>query len=233
MNTTIINKEKLKSCGQKIVNQSNDTKYMLSKNALQDVASVVLETRKQAENNPNQFAKLKDNTIKSLVNYGVEDLPMLSRRGHVRENILTEEQAKKLGYSVKNKHFHGLGVKTYLEIINSLDNPIAVYHYTNKGKYNENNFIVLTPIEIDGKKAIVPIEINNNPGQYNNVEIDYNNIKTVYFKDNNNYNDNLLNEDKIKEIFTGSNSQQTSLSTNNIPLTETNVNDISTNSNIQ
>lgn len=38
---------------------------MLSKNALQDVASIVVETQEQAKNNPNQFVKLKDNTIKS------------------------------------------------------------------------------------------------------------------------------------------------------------------------
>ena len=146
----------------------------------------------------------------------------------------TQEQAKKLGYSVKNKHFHGLGLKMYLKIIESMDNPLGIYQYTNKGKYNENNFIILTSTQINGKKAIVPIEINNNPGQYNNIKIDFNKIKTAYFKDNNNYIQKLLDEGKIKEIFTGSDSQQTSLSNDNISQTNIDVNnDISTNSNIQ
>ena len=122
----------------------------------------------------------------------------------------------------------------YLKIIESMDNPLGIYQYTNKGKYNENNFIILTSTQINGKKAIVPIEINNNPGQYNNIKIDFNKIKTAYFKDNNNYIQKLLDEGKIKEIFTGSDSQQTSLSNDNISQTNIDVNnDISTNSNIQ
>ena len=111
---------------------------------------------------------------------------MLERNGHVRENILTEEEAKKLGYSTKNKQFHGLGVKTYLEIIDSMDNPIAVYQYTDKGKYSTDNFIVVTPVEINGKKSIVPVEINSK-GQYNQVEIDFNKIKSSYLETKNNY----------------------------------------------
>ncbi len=204
-------------------NLKNDEKLSLSKNALQEVSEVVKQTREQAEKDPRQFVKLKDNTIKSLVDYGIKDLPMLERSGHVRENILTEAEAKKLGYSVKNKHYHGLGVKKYLEIINSMDNPIAIYQYTEKGKYSNDNFIVVTPIEIEGKRSIVPVEINSK-GQYNQVEIDFNKIKSSYLETKSNYLDNLLKEGKIKEIFTQSSAEQTSLSTNNIPQNEKNVN---------
>lgn len=204
-------------------NLENNDKLSLSKNALQEVSDIVNQTREQSEIDNRQFVKLKDNTIKALVDYGIKDLPMLERNGHVRENILTEAEAKKLGYSTKNKHYHGLGVKTYLEIIDSMDNPISVYQYTDKGKYSEENFIVLTPIDINGVKAIVPIEINQR-GQYNQVEIDYNKIKTTYSKDSDSYIDNLLKAGKIKEIFTGSNSQQTSLTENNISQNTENVN---------
>ena len=189
--------------------------FSLSENALQEVSDVVNQTREDSEKSSIQFVKLKDNTIKSLIDYGVKDLPMLERSGHIRENILTEEQAKKLGFSSKNKHFHGLGVKTYLEIINSMDNPIGVYQYTNNGKYDNNNFIVVTPIEINGTNYIVPVEINQR-GQYNQVEIDYNKIKTAYSKNNTDYIQNLLNQGKIKEIFNGSNSRKTSLDKSNI-----------------
>ena len=196
---------------------------MLSKNALQEVSNVVTQTKIEAEKSNTQFVKLKDNTIKSLVDYGIEDLPMLERVGHVRENVLSAEQAKQLGFSVKNKHFHNLGVKTYLEIIDSMDKPLGVYQYTDKGNYNSNNFIVVTPVKINGKNYIVPVEINNNPGQYNGVEIDFNKIKTAYSKDNDNYINNLLEKGKIKEIFNGSNSRQTSLTGNNIAQSNNNV----------
>lgn len=197
-------------------------KISLSKNALQDVTSIATETREQAENNSNQFAKLKDNTIKPLVDFGIEDLPMLERRGHVRENILTEEQAQKLGFSTKNKHFHGLGVKAYLEIIDSMDNPIAVYQYTDKGKYSSDNFIVVTPFEIDGHKSIVPVEVNKR-GQYNQVEIDFNKIKSNYLETKQDYLKKMVQEGKIKEIFTQSSAEQTSLDKTNIPQSDKNV----------
>lgn len=67
----------------------------LSQNVLQDVSQIVNQTREEAEKSSIQFVKLRDTTIKSLVDYGVKDLPMLERVGHVRENILTELEAKK------------------------------------------------------------------------------------------------------------------------------------------
>lgn len=208
--------------------KKSDINFSLSENALQEVSDVVNQTREDSEKSSIQFVKLKDNTIKSLIDYGVKDLPMLERSGHIRENILTEEQAKKLGFSTKNKHFHGLGVKTYLEIINSMDNPIGVYQYTNNGKYDNNNFIVVTPVEINGTNYIVPVEINQR-GQYNQVEVDYNKIKTAYSKNNTDYIQSLLNQGKIKEIFNGSNSRKTSLNKSNIPqFNKTVKSDIST-----
>ena len=183
-------------------------KSNLNRKVLSEITEIITLTKEEADKCSIQFIKLRNNTIKELVNYGVKDLPMLERVGHVRENILTERQAKELGFSTKNKHFHGLGVKTYLEIIISLDKPLAIYRYTNKGKYNKNNFIVVAPVKINNNRAIIPIEINNR-GQYNHVEIDFNKIKSIYSKDNSNYIKNMLSKGKIKEIFTGSDSQQT------------------------
>ena len=203
---------------------SENTKLALSENALSEVSQVVSITREQADTNGTQFVKLKDNTIKQLVDYGVKDLPMLERVGHVRENILTEDEAKKLGYSTKNKHYHGLGVKTYLEIIDSMDKPIAIYQYTDKGKYSSDNFIVVTPVEINGKKSIVPVEINNK-GQYNQIEIDFNKIKSTYLETKENYLQDMVNKGKIKEIFTQSSAEQTSLDADNIPQNTENVKD--------
>lgn len=185
--------------------------YNLSANTIFEIYEIINQTREIAEKDIRQFIKIKDNTIKALVDNGVDDLPMLEKIGHVRENILTEKEAKKLGYSIKNKHYHGLGFKNYLKIINSIDNPIAIYQYTNKGKYDSNNYIIITSIK--NKKFIVPIEINQR-GQYNQTRINYNKIKSVYSKNTDKYINNLIKKGKIKETFTGSDSQQRSRTDN-------------------
>ena len=204
---------------------NNTTNLLLSENAYADVKKAITQTANESVKEKIPLIKLKDNTIKTLVDYGVKDLPMLQRTSHLRENILTETEAKKLGYSIDNKHYHGLGIDTYLKIIDSMDNPIGVYQYVDGSgsKYDSSNFIVVTPVEINGNKCIVPIKINQK-ANYNQIEIEYNRIKTAYAKDNNNYISRLLNETKIKEIFAGSNSQGTSLSKNNIQQNDTNVN---------
>ena len=240
VNKVIVKIEKVKSTikkayKQQSINISSNTHYTLSENALEDVAKAVSETQEQALNNPGELIKLKDNTIKELVDYEIPDNAMMVRKGHLRENILTEEQAKKLGYSTKNKHFHGLGVKIYLEIIDSMDNPIGVYQYTGMGQYGSNNFIVLTPIKINGKKAIVPIEINNK-GTYNNVDIDYNRIKTTYSKDNHNYIEKMIEKGELVEIkkknHMQSNSAYSSSTENNISHNNEKINNTFTNSNM-
>lgn len=199
-------------------NLQNNEKLSLSKNALQEVSDVIKQTREQAENNSTQYVKLKDNTIKQLVDFGVKDLPMLERVGHVRENILTEEQAKKLGYSINKKNYHGLGVKTYLEIIDSMDNATAIYQYND----DSSHFIIETPIEINGTKSIVPVTIQQK-GRYNDVNIDFNRIRTT-FAPRDNYISNLIQKGTIKEVVTSDNHQQAPLTNNNIPQNEKNVN---------
>lgn len=204
---------------------NNTTNLLLSENAYADVKKAITQTANEAVKEKIPLIKLKDNTIKTLVDYGVKDLPMLQRTSHLRENILTETEAKKLGYSIDKKHYHGLGIDTYLKIIDSMDNPIGVYQYVDGSgsKYDSSNFIVVTPVEINGNKCIVPIKIDQK-ANYNQIEIEYNRIKTAYAKDNNNYISRLLNETKIKEIFAGSNSQGTPLSNKNIQQNNSNVN---------
>ena len=186
-------------------------KTTLSSSVFREVVSVVTETQEEAARNPNQFVKLRDTTIDILVKNGIENLPMLERRGHVRENILTELEAIKLGFSIKNKRFHGLGVKIYLDIINSLDNPVAVYQYID----DKNHFIIETSIEINGIKSVVPIMIKQQ-GIYNNVRINFNKIRTTFFP-NKDYISRLIEKGKIKEVFTGDEYQQATSYELNIP----------------
>ena len=194
----------------------NKVDFMLSKNALNDVNEIVKMNQKDAQKSNIQFVKLKDNTIKKLVDYGVPDLPMLERVSHVRENILSKDELKKLGFSInEKKHYHELGVDKYLEIIDSMDNADNVYQYTNE----PNVFIIETPVEINGIKSIVPVTIKRS-GRYNNVNIEFNKIKTAFTPDYKNYIQNMLNKGTIKEIVTGDNPQQVSLHENNIPQSE-------------
>lgn len=178
-------------------NNLNGIYYNLSKNAIIEVDDAL--------NNPstdiNSMVKLRDYTPQKLVEVGVNDLPMLVRKGHLRENILTNYEAQKKGYSIKGKHYHGLGITTYLKAIDSLDNPAAVYRYTDKGKYSKDNFIVLTEVQDSNNNSIiVPIEINKR-GQYNSVEIDTNRIKTTYGKNNRNYFSNMLTKGELIEVY--------------------------------
>ena len=140
---------------------------------------------------------------------------MLERIGHVRENILSSSEAKKLGFSIKNKHYHGLGINNYIKIIKAMAKPISIYQYTEKGKYSSKNYILVTSVKINGNATIIPIEIKQK-GQFNQVEIEYNRIKSVYYIDKKEYLQKMLDEGKIKEIFTQSCAEQISLDDNNI-----------------
>lgn len=204
------------------------TMYHLSKNALNEV--------NDALNNPNtdinSMVKLRDFTPEQLVSVGVSDLPMLVRKGHLRENILTSSEAESKGYSTKGKHYHGLGIETYMNAIDSLDNPIAVYQYTDKGNYSKDNFIVLTEVkDSDNNNIIVPIEIHKR-GQYNKVEIDINRIKTTYGKNNSNYFDDMVKNGSLVEIYNKKRSAKLPIQSgnfntstaNNIPQSGNNVN---------
>ncbi len=179
------------------IEKLNDIKYHLSKNALKEVNDLL--------NNPNtdinSMVKLRDVTPEQLVQLGVKNLPMLVRKGHLRENILTSTEAQSKGYSTKGKHYHGLGINTYMNAIDSLDNPIAVYQYTDKGNYSKDNFIVLTQVkDSSNNNIIVPIEINKK-GQYNKIELDINRIKTTYGKNNPNYFNNMVKSGNLIEIY--------------------------------
>ena len=125
-----------------------------------------------------------------------------------------------------------MGVNNYLKAIDSLDNPVAIYQYTNKGKYNTDNYVALTSItDSNGNLIIIPIEINKR-GQYNSVEIDINRIKTVYGRETLNYFKNKVANNELKEIYSQKRSTIPSVqfgshntsTANNIPQSTQNVN---------
>nr|DAT84161.1 MAG TPA: ATPase [Caudoviricetes sp.] len=213
---------------QAIENLNLTNKYHLSANALNEVIDAVYNSN----TNKDSMVKLRDFTPKQLVNLGVKDLPMLVRKGHLRENILTIAEARSRGLNAKRKHYHGLGVNTYMKAIDSLDNPIAVYRYTNTGLYSADNFIALTSVKDKlNNNIIVPIEINRK-GQYNNIEIDTNRIKTTYGKGNSNYFNNKVKNGELTIVYTKKGRAKPPVQSGGLsPSTANNITQLSTNVN--
>lgn len=146
------------------------------------------------EYDTSQDIKLRDNTPKILVQNGIDNLPMLMNSTHVLSNILKEEDAKKMNLYRKDTNYHELGIKKFIEVIDSIDNPVAVYKHKNLKDY-----IILTEkINDYNEKIIVTIYIQTK-GNYNRVRMDTNKIKSIYGKNNV---DKYINKNIKQGIFT-------------------------------
>ena len=143
------------------------------------------------ERNP---VRLRDYTPQVLVENGVKDLPMYENPSHIRKNILTKEEAQKLGLatSIRN-HYHGLGKELYIKIINSLDSPRVIF----KNKNNKDYLILTTVKDNNNSNIIVSIEIETIT-KINIFNIDINRIKTVYGYDRKDPNLNKYIKNNIK-----------------------------------
>ena len=120
---------------QKVVIKSNKKENKKNLNLSKRIDNVLKNIN---ERNP---VRLRDYTPQVLVENGVKDLPMYENPSHIRKNILTEQEARKLGLSVrKNDHYHGLGKKLYVKVINCLDNPRVIF----KNKTNKDYLILTT-----------------------------------------------------------------------------------------
>lgn len=115
---------------------------------------------------------------------GVENLKMAMKVSHLRENILTENEANKFGLKVgKNINYHGLGVDLFVDIINTLDDVDEAY----RGKRNaqnsergENYFLLISKKQdYAGNTINIPVYINEH-SRYNEVFIETNKVATVF-----------------------------------------------------
>lgn len=77
--------------GRTEAEESSKAKYQLSDNAREDVHYAVTHPSKGG------YIRLRDITPNVLVQIGIKDLPMHMKASHIRENILTDAEAKKLG----------------------------------------------------------------------------------------------------------------------------------------
>ena len=168
--------------------------------------------------------KLRDYTPKILVDNGIKDLPMYENPSHIRKNILTDAEAKKLGLAINPKdNYHGLGKKVYMDVIDSLDNPRVIF----KNKTNKDYLILTTLKDNNYNNIIVPLEIETSTF-VNNVNIDTNRIKSIYGFNNvyyslNEYIKHNINQNIFEKIYeqkrksSTSNISQSTSTTNNVP----------------
>ena len=172
--------------------QSSDDgiQYSISKNAEKDIQNILADKFYEEE------VKLTDSTPSIMLGHkGVRNLPLMMLASHVRENILTEAEAKKLGLVIKGKHYHGLGETLFLDVIRDLDNITEAYRGTKRADNadrRENYFLLISKHkDANGDEINIPVYINEK-GKYNKIEIDVNKIATIFGKERlRNY---LLNE---------------------------------------
>ena len=131
---------------------------------------------------------------------GVRNLPMMMKASHIRENILTKQEAAKLGLNTgKGINYHGLGEEVFKKVIDSLDDISVGYRGTPKANdpsRRENSFLLISTVkDNDGNTIVVPVYINE-MGSYNRVLIRTNKIASVYGKSS-------LNEYIKREVARG------------------------------
>ena len=131
---------------------------------------------------------LTDNTPSIIVEQkGTKNYPMMMKPSHVRENILSEQEAKEQGLPLGERHhYHGLGKELFLDVIRDLDEVTEAYRGTKNAKdesRREKYFLLISEHkDKDGNVINVPVFINEK-GQYNQVFVDVNKIATVFGKE--------------------------------------------------
>lgn len=160
----------------------SDTKYQLREGAEKDIE------RALASKNYTEDVYLTETSPSIIVSQkGVKNLPMLMKASHIRENVLTEKEAKEKGLKVDNHtHYHGLGKDLFVKIIDGLEYVKLAYRGTKNASdpsRRENYFLLVSQFKDEkGNTVNVPVYINEK-GQYNRVFIDTNKVATVFGRD--------------------------------------------------
>lgn len=158
-------------------------KYSLNKNAKSELHKALYDKQYRSE------VLLRDVSPPIMTTQkGVKNLPMAMNASHIRENVFTEAEAKKLGLRVDGKiNYHGLGEDFFLQIVDGLDNVKEAYRGTKNAKNparRENYFLLISEFkDKKGNVINVPVYINEH-AQINKVFFDVNKISTVFGRDN-------------------------------------------------
>ncbi len=165
------------------IESGENVSYALSQSASVEIEKAITDKFYDKE------IKLTDSSPSILISQkGVDNLPMVIKASHARENILTEEEAKKLGLSItSDKHFHGLGKTLFLKVIDGLDGVTRAYRGTKNAENSdrrENYFLLISQYkDTNGNTINVPIFINKG-SIYNEVYMVANKVATVFGRDN-------------------------------------------------
>ena len=157
-------------------------KYSLNSNAKDELHKALYDTKYRDE------VLLRDVSPAIMVSQkGVKNLPMSMKSSHIRENVFTEDEAKKLGLKVdEHTHYHGLGEEFFLKVIDGLDNVKLAYRGTKNATdpaRRENYFLLVSEFkDHNGNTVNVPVYIDER-SQINHVFIDVNKISTVFGRD--------------------------------------------------
>ena len=161
------------------VKESIGAKYSLSANAKTELHTALYD-----KNYRNEVLLRDESPAIMLSQKGVKNLPMAMNASHIRENVFTEAEAKKLGLKVDgHTHYHGLGEVFFLNVIDGLDNVKLAYRGTKNAadpSRRENYFLLVSEFkDQDGNTVNVPVYIDEH-AQVNRVFIDVNKISTVF-----------------------------------------------------
>lgn len=178
-----------------VTKRRNAAKYSIREDAPAEIHKAVTDKSYQGD------IRLTDASPSLMLGHkGVRNLPMMMKASHIRENILTKQEAAKLGLNTgKGINYHGLGEEVFKKVINSLDDISVGYRGTPKANdpsRRENSFLLISTVKDNGGNTIVvPVYINE-MGSYNRVLIRTNKIASVYGKSS-------LNEYIKREVARG------------------------------
>lgn len=171
--------EQVKDVDNKTPTKDPDIRYQIRGEAKKEIRKAIKDKNFGGE------IKLTENSPKILIGQkGVRDLPLMMKASHIRENILSEKEAKKLGLKVNAlSHYHALGEKLFINVIDDLENVTEAYRGTKNAENSErreNYFILIsTHKDAQGNEINIPVYINEK-GSYHRVFMDINKVATVF-----------------------------------------------------
>ncbi|MDD6467241.1 MAG: hypothetical protein PUF50_03565, partial [Erysipelotrichaceae bacterium] len=163
--------------------------YSVSKDAFSNI-----ELLKKGQYNKNAI-ELKKHTPYWLLHLGYHDYPMFMRTSHILSNVLSEEEAKELGFFRSNANYHAIDTKDFLKMVDSIDNPKAAFEWVsgNKdnpmhgdneiviiGKWKYKGFPFVVTLKVDEKFKLVEVVPSINTKIVNNINTNY--ISSTYPK---------------------------------------------------
>ena len=135
-------------------------------------------------------------TPENLIELGLEQRPMLMTSQHVYSTITDEATAKKQGRYSTKRNYHGMGKEKIIGLPDMIANAGMIIK-SNTDANNADVVIVTNETDQNGDVIIVAIKPDGR-GNYNQIEVDSNIIKSAYGKNNlKSYVEKAFKEDRI------------------------------------